>query len=303
MHASRLLPALVLSLLACGSASMNAPQPPEVTVSALQGLSVELSAPGAVPYKVSVLGPGDVHVALKVTNVTADARAIDGLTVALTAMREGVAFPCRVARSGDGREPRTLAAGASYTFERDLSCMLPIQGLYAVNVYAALGRAPTPGAAADRVGSFSLRIDATQDNAPREVPGFPGLFAVMSGNPFARPLPKGAWEPGAYRVVIAFVNGARQSYEDLSARIVFRVYKVGEALPCQESPVALRLPSRLEPGALHLERVPVTCVINAVGDYDVVGEVGVDHGTGPLELGRFRIHVTDQPTLDALPPP
>jgi hypothetical protein len=303
MRASRLVPALVLGLLACGSASMNAAHAPEGTASTLQGLRIELRAPGTVPYKVSVLGPGDVHVALHVTNVTAEARALEGLTVALTATREGVDFPCRVARSGEGREPRVLAAGASYTFERDLSCMLPIQGLYAVSVYAALGRAPTPGAEADRVGSFPLRIDATQDNAPREVPGFPGLFAVMSGNPFARPLPRGAWEPGAYRVVVAFVNGARQGYEALEARIVFRVYKVGEPIPCQESPVALRLPPRLEPGGVHLERVPVTCVIHAVGDYDVVGEVAVDHGTAPLELGRFRIHVTDEPTLDALPPP
>ena len=96
---------------------------------------------------------------------------------------------------------------------------------------------------------------------------------------------------------------ARQRYEDLTARIVFRVYKLGESVPSQESPVELRLPPRLEPGGVYLERIPITCVIGALGDYDVVGMLTVDHGAAPIELGRYRIHVTDEPTLDALPPP
>ncbi len=303
---SRWLRAMVL-LLAGGCASAASPGPDTVAPAApparSSGVRVEVDAPAVASYKLDVFGLAGAPVTLRVTNVGPVAVPVDDLTVAFTASREGVAYPCRP--SGNmptGREPAVLQPHQSFVYRRTLDCSLPLPGTYAFAAYAAFGRAPRLGAPADAVGTFTVRLRGAGMGVPQPDPELNGLFAGVSGNPFERPLSPEEWAKANYGVVVALINGSRHPIDGVRARVVFRVYHVGSTVACLESPTRLDVPPVLAPGAMYTQRVPVTCVMNTPGQYDVVGylELG-DADPTPMELDRFRVTVTDDPLLFAPP--
>ncbi len=291
--------ALSWVLLSCGAPRGGESRGPVAASFTRAPLSIEVQGISEAKYNASSLGLAGEHVALKITNPSTANVDMRALRVTFEAMREGVSFPCieQTAAENREREPKVLRAGESFRYERVIPCTLSLPGSYAVSVYTMIGDS-NPRTLA---GSFTLNLTGARDNDPRRHPAVSGLYGAVIGNPFSRPMPRNS--PAKYTAVVVLVNGSSRAIEHLSASIVFRVYKIGQPLPCMESPVPLHVPERILPGATYTESVPVACVLDALGDYDVVGslEVGSERKES-ADLGRYRLTISSDPRLFTPPP-
>jgi hypothetical protein len=248
----------------------------------------------ALPYRPSALGVAGHHVGIAFQNTTRGYLELGELRVTFSARREGVEFPCRplVGPAGGEREPSRLRPFEGYVFERDLDCQLTLPGRYAIGVQLTLGSG-APIALPD----LPIDVEPRGSRAPQQHPGVPGLWAMIAGDKNARPLSAEGFARGGYAVVIALVNGGPRPLELRGARVLFRVTRVGTPLPCMDEPVALRSPATLAPGASHFERIPVTCVMNKPGTYDIDSALLVDQDPRELPMGRTRVTVGADPTV------
>lgn len=258
------------------------------------GVWVRVVSEPSVAYRPSALGLAGHHVGIALQNTTGGYLELGELRATFTARREGVEFPCRAAvghASGE-REPRRLRPWEGYVFERDLDCQLTLPGRYTIAVTLTLG-----GAVPVTLPSLSLDLEGRGGQVPQAHPGVPGLWAMLSGDHNARPLSAEGFAKGGYAVVVAVVNGGPRPLALRGARLLFRVYRVGTPLPCMDEPVTLRPPAVLRPGESHFERIPVTCVMNKPGTYDIDSVLLVDQDPRELPLGRTRVTVGADPNV------
>ncbi len=267
-------------------------------------LQVELRGPKEARYDPVAFGLNGKHVNLTVKNVSALPQEVRGLQVVFAAVRAGVSFPCQVRSLSETRirEPQSLQPGESYAYERDVDCRLALPGHYEVTVHGRFGAAPDAASGQDLAGTFSLELPAPAHAGPRPHPGKAGLYVAISGDPFMRAVAPS--EEGKYRAVVALINGSPKPIELKSPRIVARVVKVGQSLSCLEDPKELHPPSALAPGAVYTESVLVSCVVGQPGEFEVRTLFEAEPGDArPLELDGFRLTVTNDPRLYAVPSP
>lgn len=234
------------------------------------------------------------HVGIAFENTTRGHLELGELRVTFSARREGVEFPCRplVGAAGGEREPTRLRPFEGHVFERDLDCQLTLPGRYVLGVKLSLG-----GATPIALPALPIDVEARGERAPQPHPGVPGLWAMSAGDKNARALSAEGFARGGYAVVVALVNGGPRALELRTARVLFRVTRVGAPLPCMDEPVALHPPPTLGPGQAHFERVPVTCVMNKPGTYDIDSALVVDQDPRELAMGRTRVTVGADPTV------
>lgn len=263
-------------------------------------LTVRLTGVSEAKYNPAALGLSAEHIELHVTNPSSSDVDLGAFRVSFQATREGVRFPCseRAVERAVEKEPKVLRARESFRYEREIGCSLPLPGVYTIEVFISLDRSNRRF----RIGSFSMNLVGSQKNDPRPHPAAPGLYGSVVGNPFVRPMPP--HNSMKYNAVVALVNASPTPIRNLSASVVFRVYKVGQSIPCMESPVPLHLPSVLSPGETFTESVPVSCVLDGLGDYDIVGSLDATTGEGEksADLGRYRLTITNDPLLFTPPP-
>jgi hypothetical protein len=298
---------LALALSACRSHPPAPPQGPPsqgqsadardaegVPVPGRGDLRVRLLARKTLPYDPSTFGLGGTFVGIELTNVSKARVEVDVPHATFVALREGVAFPCEPMVDADHgvREPSALDPGATFAYRRQLDCHLALPGTYTIAVRLALGHVePVP------VGEVRIELVARGPRVPRPHASMPGLFAMVSGDSASRPQGDAK---GGYAVVVALVNGSARPIDLPASRALFRVTRVGTALPCMDEPVALHPPARLAPGATHVERVPVSCVMNKPGAYDVDAALLVGQERESA-MGRVRLSVSEDPLLFSAP--
>lgn len=257
-------------------------------------LRVRLLSRKTLPYDPSTFGLGGAFVGIELTNVSKARVQVDVPHATFVAKREGVPFPCEPMIDADHgvREPPFLDPGATFSYHRQLDCRLALPGTYEIAVSLAFGHVePVP------VGEVRVELVARGPRVPRPHAGISGLFAMVSGDTASRP--QGDTKTG-YAVVVALVNGGTRPIDLPASRALFRVTRVGTALPCMDEPVALHPPPRLAPGATHVERVPVSCVMNKPGAYDVDAALLVGQERESA-MGRVRLSVSEDPLLFSAP--
>lgn len=258
---------------------------------------MRVRAPLHARYEPTLAGAAKPSLAVIVTNGSAQPLDVSDLRVHLNATRKGVAFRCasEVGAPLGEREPVVLAPGQSFTFDRELDCALPLVGAYAVRVAVSFGkgafRMPR------YLEAFTLTVTALPSVEPREVEGVPGLWASMGSNDKLA----GGVGRGFGRTVLTIVNATHRPIELPRMRLVLRVYKVGNPIPCVDQPRDLPLPTVLGPGDAYNELVEVSCLGLAVaGTYDVAPWLIVPRGAEgdrEIALGRLRVDVVTDPTL------
>ena len=239
--------------------------------------------------------------AVVVSNRTSEPVDVSGLRVHLGAAREGVELRCakEVGPQMGASEPSSLASGESFVFDRELDCALPLVGAYAVRVAVSFGvgayREPR------EVRAFTLTVTALPKVEPREIAGLPGLWASMgSSNTIA-----GGVDRDGGRTLLTIVNSTRKAIEVPRMRLAMRVYRLGDAIPCEDTPRVLRTPAVLGPGDTYDEPIEVSCLgLASAGTYDIVARLVVPRGSegdSEIALGRLRVDVVTDPTL-LIPP-
>ena len=258
------------------------------------GVWVRVVSETSLPYRVSALGVAGHHVGISLQNTTHGYVELGELRVTFSARREGVPFPCRplVGAAGGEREPSRLLPFEGHVFERDLDCQLTLPGRYTIGVQLTLG-----GGAPIALPELPIDVEPRGGRAPQQHPGVPGLWAMTAGDKNARPLSAEGFARGGYAVVIALVNGGPRPLPLRGARVLFRVTRVGTPLPCMDEPVSLKAPLALAPGESHFERIPVTCVMNKPGTYDIDSALVVDPDPRELPMGRTRVTVGADPNV------
>jgi hypothetical protein len=269
----------------------------------LSALHAWVVGPGNLEYDPHSLGIAGKFVGLLLENPGPSAVALPRLHASFRAVREGVAFPCNAhvgAPAAGPAEPSWLGPGQSFAFERLLDCTMPLTGHYDVSVWIH----PATGELADHgppqgavfVGSFGVDLTARSGQAPRPVPGHPGLYALVTGASTAAPMTEEAWSKGAYQVALALVNGSSRTVSLGGARMQLLVVKRGAKLPCAGRVEPLAEPATLAPGEVHVVHVPVTCVPAGEGQYEVTGRLSIG-GEPAITVGRFGLLVTGNPYL------
>jgi hypothetical protein len=260
-------------------------------------VAIEVQAPLRARYDPSLGGAAKPSLAVVVTNRSSLPLDVSDLRVHLEAMREGVSYHCEKevgAPPGD-REPSTLEPGGSHAFDRALDCALPLVGAYSVRVGVSFGhgafRAPR------EVRAFGLTVTALPNVEPREIGGLPGLWAAMgSSNKLA-----GGTGRGFGRTLLTLVNASRRPIEVPPMLLSLRVYRVGNPIPCEDRPLALRTPPVLGPGDSYHESIEISCLgLSVPGTYDIAARLVVPRGSEDdriIALGRFRLEVVTDPTL------
>ena len=247
----------------------------------------ELRGPARIQYRPSVLGPGRPTLRVTITNRGREPLDVGDLRVHLSALREGVAFPCTpdAGASPDAREPRSLPSNTTATFERTVDCSLPLVGVYAVRVGVSFGHGDW--ASTREVKTFALGIFAAEDTGPRPIEGVTGLYGVVGANPL---LPGGIGA-GVGHIIVALVNGGQAPLEMPRLRLALRVYRLGSAIPCEDEPLKLAAPRVLSPGAVYQERIEVSCLgLEIPGRYEVIARI-LGEPDRETEVGRLRIDV------------
>ncbi len=265
----------------------------------LSGLRASIRAPSHFDYDPQSLGAAAHFVSIHIENVGSRAVPIADLHASFATTREGVAFPCNthVRAPAGALEPVLLYPAQSTTFERLLDCSMPLPGHYEVRVRIHTGERESEVGGSQGAGVFvgAFAVDVVANgNVPRPVSSRVGLYAEMTGAPTAPPMPADAWAKGGYRVVVALMNGSDHSVAVGPAHVSMLVFKQGSALPCTGQRQHLAEPDSLKPGAVHVERVPVTCAPTEEGRYEIVGRLAVGNEQ-EVEIGRVGLLVTQSP--------
>jgi len=256
---------------------------------------VEVRAPLRARFDPTVNAAAKPSLGVVVTNRTAQRVDVSGLRVHLEAARDGVEFRCakEVGPQIGDREPSSLAPGESYVFDRALDCALPLVGAYSVRVAVSFGEGPFR--MPREVRAFTLTVTALPKVEPHEIEGLPGLWASMgSSNKLA-----GGVGRGSGRTLLTIVNSTRKPIEVPRMRLALRVYRLGNPIPCEDTPLVLGTPAVLGAGETYNEPIEVSCIgLSVAGTYDVVARLVVPRGSeGDLEiaLGRLRVDVVTDP--------
>ena len=265
------------------------------------GIEVEVRAPLRARYDPSVVGAAKPSLGVVVTNHSVQPLDVSDLRVHLEATREGVTFRCanEVGAPFGGREPTTLAPGASSVFDRALDCALPLVGAYSVRVAVSFGKGPFRPPR--DVRAFRLTVTALPNVEPRAIDGLPGLWAAMGSSHNLA----GGVGRGYGRTLLTIVNSTREPIAVPPMRLALRVYRVGNPVPCEDQPLVLGTPPVLAPGDAYYEPIEVSCLGLAVpGTYDVAARLVLPRGgegDREIALGRLRVYVVTDPTL-LIPP-
>jgi hypothetical protein len=260
-------------------------------------VEVQVRGPLRVRYDPNIAGAVTPSLAVVVTNRSSQSLDVSDLLAHLEAVRDGVAFRCanEIGAPLGVREPSTLAPGASHTFDRALDCALPLVGTYSVRIAVSFGNGRFR--IARDVHAFSLTVTAPPNAGPREVRAQPGLWAAMGAS---RQLVGGA-KSGHGHTVVTLVNSSPKPIEVPRMRLAFRVYRVGNPIPCEDQPISLGSPAALGPGDAYSEPADLSCLGLAVpGSYDVAARLivpGGSEGDREVALGRLRIDVVADPNF------
>jgi hypothetical protein len=258
------------------------------------GVYATIRAPEQAPYDPTTLHAEPPPIVVRLTNTASQPAAIGSLRISYSAVRSGVSYPCPEGQDLTTRvhEPSSLAPGQSFDFERDLGCTLPLPGSYAIGVRARLG----DGEGAQPIGSFSLFVDKGR-LSPRPFASKPGLFVMMTGGNATQPWSPEDWARGAYRVIVAVINGGREPLHVGPGRLTFAVTKKGSPLPCTGRTEAVALPESIAPGATHIVTVPLACAPSEQGSYEVVGRLSLESTGEEEEAGQVGLEVTGNPLV------
>jgi hypothetical protein len=310
MHERAFFHAMALgALLGCGgSADTPRPRVPKIDHAELVStredvaVSVVLQSPMHVRWVQTTLGASKPTLGVVVVNRGAATVDVSNLRVHLDAIRESVSFHCaeEVGAASGSREPTSLAAGASFTFERTLDCALPLVGSYAIRVGVSFGHGDW--SKLREVRAFNLRVFATHELEPRHVEPVPGLWGALG----ASNVMNGRRAGGPGRLVVALVNGGRTPLELPRFRLALRVYRVGVPVPCEDAPIELKTPPVLGVGESYHEPIDVSCLgLGVLGKYDIAGrlEIGTNGDGWQTELGRIRVEISNElpPAMPDIP--
>lgn len=296
-----LRPVLALGFAACvsrgGAVPAQEPPPPVTLTEATlpiyalgsrPSIRLEMHAPKATSYRPPIVGSRPVTVELAIANAGAQPVDLAGADLSFDVRRGPVRIPCASRNDMPARQTPHLMPGERTTLTREL-CSLPLPGEYRVDAYLTL-----PGGSREHVGSFPLVVVAHGSGLPRAVAGAPGLFAAMGGDIAGIRYTREEWASGAYHVVVRLTNASTTPVHVGPGHVVFRVTKQGHPLACS-STHDVETPGSLGPGATWVAQVPVTCVINAKGKYDIHAALALEREETPL--GDLSVEVTTSPSI------
>jgi hypothetical protein len=301
--AGALTPAISLLFAALAVACRESPQRTEVAwpaptaaEAALGGtrllhhpdLRATVRAPERVLFGSTVNGLDEAQVSISITNGAPSPADVGGVRVSFSAEREGIAFPCEPQPVADAR---TLDPHRSFETTWSLRCWTPLAGAYTVRAFLALGGDPSSGRG-DLAGVFPLEVVDPTKRAARAVAARPGLFALAGGEVETLPAGDSGGGKGGYRIAVVLTNGSADPVAPGTARVELAVFRVGTTIPCTGE-ATLRSLSALPAGDVQVLHVPVTCIRDQPGDYDVVVRLAIGDAAAPLaDIGRVRVRVT-----------
>jgi hypothetical protein len=287
------------------SQSLTSPRVAGALEEGLSTLRATVRAPPRVEYDPQSLGAAGQFVTIDLENAGNRAVPVSSLHASFTATRDGVAFQCNthVGAPLGTEEPSHLDPGQSHSFERLIDCTFPLTGRYEVSVW--LHGAEDGGEAAGGffAGSFPVEVTANDGNAPRPIPGRPGLYGFMTGAPTTAPSNDDAEGSGKYRLVVALINGAAHDAAPGPARLSLTMSRHGGPTLCSTNDAPLDEPAVIAPAGVHVERVALPCPPVREGAYEILGRATFGGGAD-VELGRVDLVVTSAlPYPYPTPPP
>jgi hypothetical protein len=265
-------------------------QPPQITaplasVTTAQAPRVDLDvrAPAEVRYHRAALESEPVEIAVRIDNATDRVVDTSALVIDVIAHLANTTVACRRVEDDLAREPQ-VAPHTSLTLTRNV-CSLPVVGDYALDVVTTLDGATEHHSLGLRVvpdsGVVHARVDA--------------FVVAMGGAPLQMRYTAREWQAGAFRIGIRMTNLSPRDAVTGNARITFSVTKDGQPLSCT-STVAIALPSLITSGRSAVVSVPVTCVIDVRGKFDIAAEFTLGEAA-PVSLGSCRVEVTTDPQI------
>jgi hypothetical protein len=280
-------PLLLAVLCACVQPAPVVPVSSVLTTSATvvpgeSPITVTVHGPPGSPYRAELLGSKPENVAIAITNDGDRQRDVSDLHIELYARLGAVPFLCDSSEGVPSREPKTIAPHATATFEREL-CSLPLPGKYAIDVTTTTGDSI-------RVASFDYVVHAGENNVPRAMGTYPNLFAALGGDLAGVRFTKPEWEGGAYHVVLRVTNASTVPVPVGETDMIFRVTKLHQPFACTDTKHVV-LPKRLAPGESATAKVPVTCILDVKGKYEIHAMLA------DLELAEIHVEVTSDPHL------
>ena len=245
-------------------------------------ITVVVHGPPVTPYRSDILGSKPQNVSIDITNDGDRPRDVSDLRIAFAARRGATPMRCKSPEAVPPREDQTIAPHATATFERQL-CSLPLPGKYVIEVTTTTGDAT-------RKASFDFAVVAGERNVPRAIAAYPSLFAALGGDLSGVRFTRPEWEEGAYKVVLRVTNASTVPVPLRDTEMIFRVTKMHQPFACTDTK-HFDLPARLEPGDSAIAKIPVTCILDVKGKYEIHAMIG------DVELGEIHVEVTSDPLL------
>jgi len=133
-------------------------------------------------------------------------------------------------------------------------------------------------------------------NVPRALASYPNLYAAMGGNLTGVKFTQPEWKAGAYHVVVRVSNGSTVEVPLGDAQMIFRVTRDNRPLACTDTK-PVDFPERLAPGDTATASIPVTCLIDVKGHYQIHANLAFNRDEVETELGVIHVEVTSDPLL------
>lgn len=267
-------PVVVSTRVTTTAAVVEKPSPPP--------LRITVHAPKETPYRAEILGGKPQNVEIVLANDGDEPQDISNLKIAFAARHGATPFRCDVAEAVPPREPSAIPPHETVALQRQL-CALPVPGHYVVDVETTID-------GATRVASFDYEVHAGEKNVPRVLPHYPQVFAALGGDLAGVRYTRREWESGAYHVILRVTNASTLPEALGHMNMEFRVTKDRHPLACTDTK-AIDLPSRLLPGESALVKIPVTCLVDVKGGYDIHAVLD------ETELAEIHVEVTSDPLL------
>ncbi len=257
-----------------------------------RALQMSIHAPTHVRYRADVLGSEPQPVELTFTNPSDEPVDVSGLNVDFRARRNGKAIACIPFHPAVERPSARLGPHASLVVDRDL-CSLPVLGGYDIEALASFGSPWIEPVAA----TFHVDVEPSRHgNVPVPIGEHHELFAAMGATLARLPFTIAEWRSGAYHVALRLTNASDKVALLGVARITFRVTKDAKPLECSDTR-DVTLPSDIGPGLTVTATVPVTCVVDVQGHYEIRAELELADNPTPTALGFFRVEITGDPLV------
>lgn len=245
-------------------------------------ITVVVHGPPITPYRSDILGSKPQNVRIDITNDGDRPRDVSDLRIEFFARRGAVPFLCESPEAVPPREDKTIPPFGTATFNREL-CSLPLPGKYVIDVTTTTGDAI-------RAASFDFVVHAGERNVPRALDAYPNLYAALGGDLSGVRFTRPEWESGAYKVVLRVTNASTVPVPVGDTDMVFRVTKLHQPFACTDTK-HVDLPKRLNPGESAIAKVPVTCILDVKGRYEIHAMIG------DVELAEIHVEVTSDPLL------